>query len=323
MNNVVKALFYAFGGSNYLKAHLWEHCLGAYFADYNIPYFRATTHPLSVYFLFKEDFPELPKVSELLPYIDNQKIRLNIEFLKDLDARVSLIKTLHRLYSESWEGARKRIEEILELDKEELISFFKRMYETKREVLTLSEKLPKISKEDAFVPVRKKISVPKLNDGLDIAEIAIRLPLSVTTESYFANLRSQIKGKLDKLVILGDLTYSVHRDIYTLQGGYRYLSFSFKTKAGKGEQVLDKLYEVLSAFEIKSEGFERWKTWKIEQARETSKKRKLRDPWHIELLLFRRILRPEDFEDLEYQTMQELHKKVFSERSEIYFLMDF
>lgn len=323
MVEINKAFFFNFNGKDILKAHLFEHCLGAYFFDHRIPFYKAKTHPLGVYLLFDKKVPGLPNIPDLETYISNQKKRLNLEILKKLDLRSEIIETMHKLYSDKFSDALSKIEGILDLDTQELIGNFERIFETKIEITNLSARLPKVSASDGFQPTEHKVSIPKLNKQIDVAEIAIRVPQSIENVSCLINLNIQGKRKLDELAILSGIVYGLYYNIFTLQGGNLYFTYSLKVKAGQGKKALGMLFGLLKNFEIKEAAFDKWKGGMIKRLKKNWQANKLTDILVMELVLWRRVLKPEDFATLDYQTMVDLHQEIFSSEDNIFILTDF
>lgn len=323
MTKITKAFLFNFDGRDILKAHLFEHCLASYFFDHCIPFYKAKTHPLGVYILFDKKVPDLPNVSDLETYISNQKKRLNLEILIKLDLRSETIETMHKLYSDKFSDALSKIEGILNLDTRGLMEDFERIFETRMEITNLSARLPKVPTDDSFHPAVNKILIPKLNKDIDVVEIAIRAPQSIENISCLINFNIQGKRKLDELSILNGIVYGLRYNILTLQGGNLYFTYSLKVKAGQGKRALDMLSGLLKDLELEEAAFIRWKGRMIGKTRKNWQANKLTDLLVMELILWRRVLKPEDFEDLHYQTILDLHKKTFSKPNNIYFLTDF
>jgi len=323
MVEINKAIFFNFNGKDILKAHLFEHCLGAYFFDHRIPFYRVKTHPLGVYLLFDKKVPSLPHVSALETYISNQKKRLNLEILRKLDLRSEIIETLHKLYSDKFSDALSKIESILNLNTQGLMEDFERIFETKIEITGLSARLPKVSASEAFRPGENKILIPKLNQDIDVAEIAIRVPQSIENISCLINLNIQGKRKLGELSILSGIVYGLRYNIFTLQGGNLYFTYSLKVKAGQGRKALDMLFGLLKDLKLEEAAFNKWKDGMIKRVKKNWQANKLTDLLVMELVLWRRILKPDDFESLDYQTLVDLHKKIFSSEDNIFILTDF
>lgn len=323
MTKLTKAFFFSFNGKDILKAHLFEHCLGAYFLDHDLPLFKVRMHPLGVCALFDGGVPEFPNVSDLEPYIENQKKRMNIELLAALDTRELMIERLHQLQTESFDDAVTKIEDVLSWDNQSILKDFERIYRTKVEAVDVSATLPKISTNNGFRPTKHKISVPKLNPRLDAVGIAIRVPQ--TTENLACLMRAElhVKKGLEKLTILGGIVHGLCHHIITLAGGYSYFTYSPKTRAGQGRRVIDSLLSLLRNIKFEEESFKHWKKKMVRQAKENWEENTLTSLLVTELILWRRILKPEDFENLTYQTMSNLHKKTFPKSSNIYLLTDF
>ena len=323
MTKITKACFFSFNGRDYLKAHLFEHCLASYLFDHCIPFYKAKTNPLGVYLLFDKEVPDLPSVSDLRTYISNQKKRLNLEILEKLDLRSEIIEIMHELYSDKFSDALSKIGSILDLDSQELIGDFKRIFKTKVEITDLSAELPKVPASEGFQPTEHKLLIPKQNKGIDVAEIAIRVPQSIENLSCLINLNIQGKRKLSELSILNGITYGLRYNIITLQGGYQYFTYSLKTKAGQGEKALEMLFSLLKNFNFEEAAFIKWKSGMRERLEKNWQANRLTDLLVMELILWRRVLKPADFEDLNYQTLVALHQKIFFSGDHVFLLTDF
>jgi len=323
MVNLEKAVIFSFNSKDHHKAHLLEHCLGAYFLDHDLPLYKVKMHPLGVCALFDDEIPKFPTVSDLEPYIKNQKKRINIELLAALDTREIVIERLHQLQVENLADAHTKIEDILNWDTQKVLKDFERMYKTKVEATDLTATLPKVSSNTGFKPTKHKIRVPKLNPRLDAIEVAIRVPQTLDNFTCLMKTELYVKKELRKLSILSDLIYGINRHIVTLGERYFYFTFSPKARAGQGQKAIDSLIEMFKGTKIEREGFERWKKRIAEQTKEKWEKGELTDLWATELLLWRRILKPEDFESLDYQKIADLHQEFLSNPDNIYILTDF
>lgn len=280
-------------------------------------------HPLGVCALFDEGVPEFPDVSDLEPYIENQKKRMNIELLAALDTREVMIERLHQLQTESLDDAVTKIEGILSWDNQSVLKDFERIYRTKVEAVDVSTTLPKISTNTGFRPTKHKISVPKLNPRLDAVGIAIRVPQ--TTENFACLMRAEfhVKRESEKLTILSGIVHGLCHHIITLAGGCSYFTYSPKTRAGQGQMVIDSLLSLLRSTRFEEESFNRWKKKMVRQAKEKWEENTLTNLLATELILWRRILKPEDFKSLEYQKVVDLHQELLSNPNNIYLLTDF
>lgn len=322
MTEIKKALYFSFPSQKILQSHLFEHCLGAYFLDHQPPYYRASTHPLGVYLLFEKGEPILPTVSELEPYIDNQKKRLNLELLEDLDARAALIERMHNYCTESWEDTLRKIEGVLGYRSPELLQDFGEFVKTKVEIANLSTKLPAVPQEGEFMPLKHQLKIPKLNRLLDVAEVAVRLPQSLENMAYLANVYVQIRERLKKLIVLEDVVYKHRVNVLTLGSGYQYFTLSLKTRASEGERALSSFLKLFRDFVLDESDFEGWKKGMVEKYHRLWQDGKLTDLLVTELVLWRRILQPEDFANLSYKSVMKACGAVNSPAS-LFLLTDF
>lgn len=323
MTKITKAIFFGFNGEDILKAHLFEHCLGAYFLDHDLPLYKVKIHPLGVCVLFDDEVPEFPNVSDLEPYIENQKKRVNIELLAALNARDLLIERLHQLHSETFKDAVTKIEGVLNWNNQEALKDFERMYKTKVEATDVTATLPKISTKTGFEPTKHKIRIPKLDPRLDVVEITVRVPSNLEVFTWWVRMYSQAEREVEKLTILSDLAHGFFYSVNTLSGGYHYFSHSPKTRAGRGQKAIDSLIEILKSAKIEKERFEHWKKRIAKETKKKWEEGKLTDLRVTELLLWRRILKSKDFESLDYQRIADLHQELLFNPDNIYILTDF
>jgi len=322
--DINKAIIFSFKGEDYHKAHLLEHCLSAYFLDHNLPLYKLRMLSLGLGVLFDEKVPPFPKVSDLEPYIENQKRRVNIELLTALDSRDILIERLHKSRVETLEEATDYIENILNWDNREVLQDFKRIYKTKVEVANLSATLSEIPKDTGFSPTKRRIRVPKTDPHMDTVEIAIRVPRSVEVLNWWVSLYSRAEKELEKLTILGDIAHGFFYSIHTLPEGYHYFSHSPRTRVGQGQRAIDFLLDFLRNRGLEEHSsFNRKREMILERISKNWKKNKLTDMLVTELILWRRILKPEDFESLSYKRMVELHQTLLFDPNNIYILTDF
>jgi len=324
MVNLKKAVIFSFNGKDQEKAHLLEHCLGAYFLNHRLPLHKMRVHSLGVCALFDDEVPKFPTVSDLEPYIENQKKRMNVELLTTLDARDLPIERMHQLHSETFDDAITKIESILEWDNQEILKDFERIYKTKVEATDLTATLPKVSTNTGFKPTKHKMWVPKLDPRLDVAEVTIRVPNNLDAFSWWVSLYSRAEREVERLGILSDLAHGFFYSVNTLPEGYHYFSHSPKTRAGQGQRAIDSLLDILKNTKLGSRSsFNSEREIMIARTRKNWKKNKLTDFLVTELLLRRHILKPEDFESLSYKKRVGLHQEFLSNPDNFYILTDF
>ena len=324
MVNLKKVVIFSFNGKNHHKAHLLEHCLAAYFLDHDLPLYKVRMHSLGVCALFDKEVPRFPTVSDLEPYIENQKKRINVELLVALNARDLLVERMHQLHTENLADTYSKVGGIPSWDKQEILEDFERMYKTKVEATDLTATLPKISTNTGFKPTKHKICVPKLDPRLDVVEVTIRVPNNLEAFNWWVGLYNRAKEEVEKLTILGNLAHGFFYSINTLSEGYHYFSHSPKTCAGQGQRAVNALLNILKNTKLgKRSSFDRWQQVRMGWVEKTWKENKLTDFLVTELLLWRRILKPEDFESLSYQKRRDLHQEFLSNPDNIYILTDF
>ena len=325
MVNFEKAVIFSFNGKDQEKAHLLEHCLGAYFLDHDLPLYKMRMHSLGVCALFDNKVPKFPTVSDLEPYIENQKRRLSIELLTGLNVRDRLIERIHQLHSETFDDAITKIEGILKWGNQEVLKDFERIYKTKVEATDVTATLPKVSTNTGFETTKHKIRVPKLDPRLDIAEVTVRVPNNFEVFCWWVDMYySRAERNMKRLETLSDLAHGFFFSATTFPEGYHYFSHSPITRAGQGQRAIDALLDILKNTKLGSRSsFNRGRESAIERVRKNWKKNKLTNHLITELLLWRHILKPEDFESLDYQRRLDLHQEILSNPDNIYILTDF
>ncbi len=171
--------------------------------------------------------------------------------MEDLEARIGLIELMHKLYTEDFDDLLHKIENLLYWQEKDLETEFEEFLQTMVDFASLNCQLPQVSSQEPFLPSIGKISLPKTNKPLDVAEVALRVPQAIEKMACLAIVHQQMEAELKRLRVLGDVVYRYSANTVSLQGGFQYFSLSFKTRAGEGERAVNAFLDLFGKVEIR------------------------------------------------------------------------